>query len=115
MTQKPKRPSAVPDYPPAPSGSQVMPYRRDGTLLRPEDNLLDLCRRAVEAKLLYSCGQTMPYSTLDHIKSNDTTTVFKPTPPKSWFVKVKPEEGEQYFTADDLRKYLTDLFTSHNL
>jgi len=115
MIHIPQNPSSVPDYPPKPSGSQVMPYRRDGTSLGPREKLLDLCTRAVEARLVYSCGESVPYSTLDLRKSNDTTTVFKPASLKPWYVIVKASEEEQYFTADELSKYLNDLLKSKSL
>ncbi|MEB3309276.1 MAG: hypothetical protein VKJ02_03510 [Snowella sp.] len=92
-----------------------MPYRRDGTSLGFREKLLDLCRRAVEAKLLYACGESTPYPSFDPSKSNDTTTVFKPAAPKPWFAKVKPMEDEQYFTADELHQYLTNLLKSQGL
>jgi hypothetical protein len=115
MTRIPQNPSSVPEYPPKPSGSQVMPYRRDGTSLGPRGKLLDLCSRAVEANLVYSCGESSPYPTLDPRKSNETTTVFTPASPKRWYVIVKAPEEEQYFTADELSKYLTDLLKSKGL
>lgn len=105
MTSLPRKPSSVPEYPPAPSGSQAMPYKRDGTFPRAEEKLLDLCSRAVEAKLLYACGQSAP----DRTSTDVFATNLKPISAKPWFVKVTPESKAQYFTADDLRKYLNTL------
>ena len=92
-----------------------MPYRRDGTSLGVREKLLDLCSRAVEANLVHSCGESSPYSTLDLRKSNDTPTVFTSASPKPWYVIVKASEEEQYFTADELFQYLSDLLKSRVL
>ncbi len=113
MSHAPHNPSSIPDYPPAPSGSQTMPYRRDGTASSSEDKLLDLCIRAVEAKLLYYCGQSTPYPSIDFSKSTDTIPAIAPTPAKPWVVRAKHDGEEQYFTADELRTYLTDLLRNN--
>lgn len=115
MTRIPQHPSSVPEYPPKPSGSQVMPYRRDGTSLGAREKLLDSCTRTVEARLVYSCGELVPYPTLDFSKSNDTITVLTPASLKPWYVIVKASEEEQYFTANELFQYLTELLKSRGL
>lgn len=92
-----------------------MPYRRDGTSLGVREKLLDLCSRAVEANLVYSCGESSSDPTLNQRRSNDTTTVFTPDSPKPWYVIVKASEEEQYFTTNELSKYLTNLLKSKDL
>jgi hypothetical protein len=113
MSHTPRNPSSIPDYPPAPSGSQTMPYRRDGTASSSEDKLLDLCIRAVEAKLLYYCGQSAPCPTIDSSTSTDTIPAIAPTPAKPWVVLAKHDGEQRYFTADELRTYLTDLLRNN--
>jgi hypothetical protein len=54
--------------------------------------------------LVYSCGVAPTYETYD-----STTESIKPVPPKPWYVKITPNEPEQYFTNEELYEYLSKL------
>jgi hypothetical protein len=69
-----------------------------------ELTLEELCKRAVRDRLVYSCGVAPTYETYD-----STTESIKPVPPKPWYVKITPNEPEQYFTNEELYEYLSKL------
>ncbi|MFN6500549.1 MAG: hypothetical protein RMX65_026600 [Nostoc sp. DedQUE01] len=64
----------------------------------------ELCERAVRDRLVYSCGVAPNYEIYDF-----TTESIKPVPPKPWYVKITPNEPEQYFTSEELYEYLSKL------
>ncbi|MEH2127996.1 hypothetical protein [Nostoc sp.] len=70
------------------------------------EKLIELCKRATQDRLVYSCGDAQTYETYDFI-----TESIKPVPPKPWYVKMTSNESEQYFTSGELYEYLSKLIS----
>ncbi len=69
-----------------------------------KEELWDLCNRAVDAKQVYSCGESPKWDTVD-----PTTGTTQPIQQKPWEVKTAAGEDSDYFTGKELGDYLTKL------
>ena len=69
-----------------------------------------LCKCAVENRLIYGCGDSVKWETLDPI-----TKTVRPIPLRPWEVIVIAGQPSKYFDDKEMGDYLTKLLANSNI